>query len=286
MKSKEELLRYNQDIRSEMLKGYVHLRGYIMQHTLDFIEADEYLSGKVSFSKANQKIVYAEEPLDFFDEVGTSDISIVNRRSFEALPLASGKVAVLNFANAFSPGGAPFRGSAQEESLCHCSTLLPCLYDVQKEFYDKHKKEGNEGKIGCLGSDDMIYTPGVVQFKTDAKVQLLLEKKDYREADIITCAAPDLRLANRINKSEYSKVVANRIHRILSLAKKEGVNTLILGAWGCGVFANPAPLVAACFHDSLRHLRFDKVIFAIVDYSTLGEIHQAFQEEFNLELLA
>ena len=38
------------------------------------------------------------------------------------------KIAVMNFANAFQAGGGVADGcTAQEESLCRCSTLYPIL---------------------------------------------------------------------------------------------------------------------------------------------------------------
>jgi len=53
-------------------------------------------------------------------------------RSFSSAEIhqREGKVCVLNFACLTDPGGGIEVGSdAQEEGLCRCSTLFPCLKD-------------------------------------------------------------------------------------------------------------------------------------------------------------
>ena len=50
------------------------------------------------------------------------------------------------------------------------------------------------------------------------------------------------------------------------IAKEEEVNTLILGAWGCGVFGNDAEFVANSFKKELEEYyadTFENIIFAI-----------------------
>ena len=64
------------------------------------------------------------------------------KRCFEAAKAYKGqKIAVLNFANNHSIGGNPFYANAQEESLCRCSTLLPCLEAMRESFYNKHRSQ-------------------------------------------------------------------------------------------------------------------------------------------------
>jgi uncharacterized protein (TIGR02452 family) len=58
----------------------------------------------------------------------------------------------------------------------------------------------------------------------------------------------------------------------LAVAAEHKVDTLILGAWGCGVFANDPGVVAGIFADLLTgdgpyaHA-FSRVVFAVLDRS-------------------
>ena len=56
------------------------------------------------------------------------------------------KVCVLNFASATNPGGGVVNGSsAQEECICRCTTLYPCLNTNQmwNAFYSPYRKVAN-----------------------------------------------------------------------------------------------------------------------------------------------
>ena len=56
------------------------------------------------------------------------------------------KVCVLNFASATNPGGGVANGSsAQEEAICRCTTLFPCLNTdyMWNVFYSPHRKKAD-----------------------------------------------------------------------------------------------------------------------------------------------
>ena len=57
--------------------------------------------------------------------------------------------------------------------------------------------------------------------------------------------------------------MTSRIKKILDVAAKERNEVLILGAWGCGAFENPADIVARVFHKVLKNYDFELVEFAI-----------------------
>lgn len=68
------------------------------------------------------------------------DSAVTKSKTFEAAmrlrkERPDAKIAVLNFASATNPGGGVKSGSsAQEESLCRCSTLYPTLN--QRKLWD------------------------------------------------------------------------------------------------------------------------------------------------------
>lgn len=198
------------------------------------------------------------------------------KRTFEAASAYRGKkVAVLNFANNHSVGGAPFTAGAQEESLCRCSTLYPCLQAMQVPFYNRHIHDYENHRIDDLGNDDLIYTPDVVVFKTDERTDpiypQMMAQRDWYKVDVITCAAPVLKRVRR--PSNYEEIIASRIKKILDVATKENVEVLILGAWGCGDFKNDPQVVSNAFYTLLKNYNFEVVEFAMgSDVSAQGSV--------------
>ena len=189
------------------------------------------------------------------------------KRSFEAAKAYEGKkIAVLNFANNHSIGGAPFSAGAQEESLCRCSTLLPCLEAMRGPFYKKHIRQYEAKEIGNIGNDDLIYTPDVVVFKTDERTDpiypKMMEKSEWYKVDVITSAAPEMQRLNYTPKN-YEEIITSRVKKILDVAAKEKVEVLILGAWGCGAFKNDSKVVANAFFTLLKNYNFEVVEFAL-----------------------
>lgn len=188
-------------------------------------------------------------------------------RTFEAAKDYKGKkVAVLNFANNHSVGGSPFVAGAQEESLCRCSTLYPCLQAMYEPFYKKHQDEYGRGEIDEMGSDDLIYTPDVVVFKTDERTDpvypRMMYENEWYKVDVITCAAPELRYHSHKPKN-YEEIITRRIKKILDVAAGERVDVLILGAWGCGAFGNDIKVVSKAFYTLLENYDFETVEFAM-----------------------
>ena len=189
------------------------------------------------------------------------------KRSFEAAKAYRGKkVAVLNFANNHSIGGAPFSAGAQEESLCRCSTLLPCLEAMRAPFYNKHRRQFEAGEIGAMGNDDLIYTPDVVVFKTDERSMpvypKMMPQEEWYKVDVITCAAPQMNHI-RHTPSDYEEIITSRVKKILDVAALKKAEVLILGAWGCGAFHNDPYVVSRAFHTLLPRYDFQIVEFAL-----------------------
>ena len=228
-------------------------------------------------------------------KAGKATVIVSGKRSLEAAEVYAKqgkKVCVLNFASATNPGGGVVNGSsAQEECLCRCTTLYPCLNNnaLWTTFYAPHRKAADP-----LYNSDCIYTPKVCVFKGDTNFPEPLPKEDWWEVNILTCAAPNLRerpsnamnshagdKAAKITPTELKKLLTARIRHIFEIAVANGNEVLILGAFGCGAFKNPPQIVAKVFNavmqDYLYH--FDTIEYAV--YHTEREVanYEAFCKE-------
>ena len=192
--------------------------------------------------------------------------------------VSSGKyrhVAALNFASAKNPGGGFLNGSlAQEESLAVSSALYLSLRKAE-EYYNYHR-----GSSSLLYSERMIFSPACPVFRVDNGDLL---PQPYL-LSIVTSAAPNAG-AIRDNAPELEpqipEVFRRRAELVLALAASRGVDALILGAWGCGVFRNDPVMVAQTFAELLRpggpwHGHFETVRFAVLDNQASPVIFEAF----------
>lgn len=169
---------------------------------------------------------------------------------------ADGKTAVLNFASYKLPGGMFIEGSiAQEEALCHESFLYNVL-GQQTNYYAWNNKNKNR----AMYTNRALYSPNVIFTQKDGS-------KDF-VCDVITCAAPNFASAKKymnVSAAENSSILDDRCQFVLDVAEDNKVDTLILGAWGSGVFGQDAEEVARLFmkHLNQRAYSFKKVIFAV-----------------------
>ena len=241
-----------------------------MTNTVQMCRTLPELKDAIRHSRQEQFIVKHEDVINY-EELApqrTTQFVVSGKRTFEAAKGYSGKkVAVLNYANNHNIGGAPFSAGAQEESLCRCSTLYPCLQAKKEEFYDYHQRLFREGTIGYMGNDDLIYTPDVVVFKTDERTPTvhpeMMRQDDWYRVDVITSAAPELQRIPRPH--DYEEQITPRIKKILDVAASQHVDVLILGAWGCGAFRNPIDVVARVFRTLLENYHFETVEFALCE---------------------
>lgn len=196
--------------------------------------------------------------------------------------LRYGKTAVLNFANPQYPGGGASKGAvAQEECLCRCSNLYLCLSapNIFEDYYFYHKKYTNH-----LFSDRLIYTKDVVVFKDESEVPALLSRDEWFFVDVITCAAPYIAKID-IDNTSLKSLFKSRIKNIFEAAIDNGVEVIILGAFGCGAFKNPPEVVAEAFHEVIDENgyadNFKKIVFAIKCNPNSTKNLDVFQEEFS-----
>ena len=251
-----------------LMYNYRIINYEVMLDTQRQYETVPELVSAVENSISRQYMVAQEDVVEVAPVESSNTRYVVSgKRSFEAAKGYNGKkVAVLNFANNHSIGGAPFSAGAQEESLCRCSTLLPCLQAMKEIFYERHIKLYEAGKLDHMGNDDIIYTPGVIVFKTDERTNpiwpQMMPHEEWYKVDVITCAAPELWFGHK-KPDGYEALITSRIKRILDVAAKAGAKVLILGKWGCGAFKNPIDIVVRTFRALLKDYDFEIVEFAL-----------------------
>ncbi|KAJ7935178.1 hypothetical protein B0H13DRAFT_1949961 [Mycena leptocephala] len=240
------------------------------------------------------------------------------------VPLAAGrKIGVLNFASAMRPGGGFLGGArAQEESIARSSNLYSSLMTAPGQcFYALHKS--GEMKSNNYYSHSMIYTRGVQLFRNDAgewvppaTVDMLTSAavnagevrqregdggdKDEDKAkgglkmffepvaDATTTTASSSSNPTPAPTRDVEKaiedVMRERMGRVLYLFENEGVEDLVLGSFGTGVFRNKVPMVAKLWVELLAAPNarfknsFQRVAFAIIDQDTCAVFKEVFNE--------
>ncbi|WFR62715.1 TIGR02452 family protein [Paenibacillus amylolyticus] len=193
------------------------------------------------------------------------------------LTVAEGRedVVCLNFASAKNPGGGFLGGSqAQEESLARATGLYPCIAQMN-EMYDYNRKQRS-----ALYSHYMIYSPDVPVIRDDE--DRLLDK--YYVSSFITAPAVNAGVVKERGEADnlqIESVMKERIRYILDVAAANSHRTIVLGAYGCGVFRNEPAVVAKYFHDVLVGEAckdaFERIVFAIYDRSAGQRTLKAFQ---------
>ena len=206
-----------------------------------------------------------------------------NETTFQALShlAGGGHVGCLNFASAKNPGGGFLNGSlAQEEALACASGLYPCLLQAL-EYYER-----NRANRSALYLDLVIFSPLVPFFRNDAGQ--LLERSVL--ASVITAPAPNAGAVAQNepdNQKHIEPTIRHRAELILAIAQSHGIEKLVLGAWGCGVFRNDPNTVADIFASLLAPQGkfagiFSEVVFAVFDRSEGQAIYRAFADRIKI----
>ena len=259
----------------------------IQKDTLDFISKTEKLKKSIEYSRTNTKLY--EETHKFEPKIQKSskfNISISKFRTFQSVKHLflnkNLKTCVLNFANAYNPGGGAIWGArAQEESLCRCSTLYPCLNTkyLVDNYYNYHNKLDYE-------TNRLFYVPKIIVFKTDENIYPeLMDENDWYEVDVITCAAHNQR-EEALSEKELFSLNYYRIKQILGSAIDNNVDNIILGAFGCGAFSNDPKVISSVFKriliDEEYFKYFVNVHFAIfcanIETGNFIEFKKVFQD--------
>ena len=266
----------------------------IFQDTVRWYTEDPDLIAASRMSYQLTRLYQPDEYPDLPDNPQkTCQVIVSPQRTFEAAAHAkaknpSSRIAVLNFASAVKPGGGVVHGSsAQEECLCRCSTLY---YALDNKMLWANYYNVNRAAQNVLHTDACIYSPSIVVFKTDDSFPERMPKEQWFIVDVISCAAPNLRQTpgNPYNPEGGDHVLLSpeeqyhlhlkRAMHIFHVAASKSVDTLILGAVGCGAFYNNPWAVARAYDKALEAYScyFDLVEFAVYCNPYDQENYQAF----------
>ncbi|KAB8069345.1 hypothetical protein BDV29DRAFT_182911 [Aspergillus leporis] len=198
--------------------------------------------------------------------------------------LGKGTPAIVNFANRHNPGGGWMNGAvAQEEAICYRSSLGLSL---TASHYP-------------LATNEALYTPDVLILRRDMASghSLLVPEIPVDKLPVVsalTVAAlfhpkvrtfdmrkfsHELGLQRRdkhvFHHDKDRNITKAKMRLVLRIAAEHGHDQLVLGALGCGVFANPPEDVAHCWLEVLREDEFwgnwwREVVFAVYDPTNNG----------------
>ncbi|NUT37602.1 MAG: TIGR02452 family protein [Hamadaea sp.] len=233
------------------------------------------LGDAVGTAVAGTRLHLPDDDLGGYAVDGAGTIEVTYESTLQAAARLGPDAAALVFASAKNPGGGFLGGAkAQEESVARSSALYPSLL-AAPDFYAYHRSQRD-----LRYSDRVIYSPRVPVFRDDKGT--LLDQPSA--TSFLTAAAPNLGAILR-NQPEHAPavpaVLARRARRVLQVAALHGHRTLVLGAWGCGVFRNDPEVVAGVFAEALAEITaFDLVVFAVRDGLPGTPVHAAFARRF------
>ena len=196
-------------------------------------------------------------------------------------------VLLLSFASGTSPGGM-YKGDrrqrmkSQEEHICAHTGLYECLISPQAASYYASNR-ALKGMAKPLQSDLMVYSPDVPLAMGQTR---LVTVSIVSSPAVVASSFRIQRNMARHPEEETEQLIRStmlgRIRGIFQLAISRQHSILVLGAFGCGVFANSPATIADCFAEAIREFasHFKVIVFSIVD--PRPEIITPFSELCNL----
>ena len=259
------------------------------------IELDKFYN-----DKALQDNVFCEREISLKDpqKLFVTNIQVVNQ---DCLAYAkslleqdsAGDLCALNMASAKNPGGGVYGGAgAQEEYLFRCSDYYrflfqyadPASFDCEKVYGIPHNPRHSYPLKRNFGG---VYSHGVTIFRdTEANGYALLETP--WKVNFVAVAANNIRRYMNGRTTIPDKFIPSTlslIRTILRIAYNNGQRRLVLGAFGCGAFANPPGHMAQLFKQVFEEPEFQglfrEIHFAIIeDHNSHGKNVNAFKEVF------
>ena len=175
-------------------------------------------------------------------------------------------VLVLNMANAYHSGGGWLDGSlAQEEAMCYRSSLS---FTLKFKYYPIPEAGG-------------IYSPTVVVVRENrSSGHGLMDLTKPNDLPVFSCVSAaavrgpaiekDAGGCERYKRAGDRETMKEKMRVVLRIAAVRGHRVLVLGALGCGAFANPRGEVVKCWKEVFSESEFqggwwEQVVFAVME---------------------
>lgn len=258
--------------------GYICESGRVVELPI----ADPMLDGSIAYKDAfNVNHIAPSAPKTTRNVVNDDCLKVAKEMIDRGL-----NPCVMNLADAYRACGMYKRGSrAQEESICRATTLSRSLFQFFKAHNGKANRYAEEANVTIKEyaypmdiNFGGIYSPEVTVFRNAEDLYALLEKP-YK-VGVVSVAALDFNEKHGKNleyrssdgfsfTAEGKEIMRNKIRTIYRIALSNGHDSLVAGAFGCGVFRLPSDKVATLFHEILYEKEFEnkftEVVFAILD---------------------
>lgn len=196
-------------------------------------------------------------------------------------------VAILNMANRWQLGGVagnPFCRGSQEEALFRASDLRASLSSEQCH-------EAFATAVGQVKDSHSLHHIPYFGAVLSEHVSFIHRNKS-QDFTVISAAAPDMRKGSdeyaRLMQGDgkcWEEVMKAKIQAIFEAAIQSGAKKLVLGAFGCGCFANDPKKVASLFKEVIGDARykgrFSEIVFAIKG-SVDDKVYRTFKKEFGV----
>lgn len=257
----------------------------IFEDTLKQCETNTKLVESIENSIRNTVLYKQGETPEIQAKSSDCKITVTQERTFESAKnlldeYQGAKVGVLNFASARNVGGGVVRGaSAQEECLCRCSTLYPCLDTdcLFENYYQMHRSLKD-----LTYTDACIYTPSITVIKSDTNFPESMPESEWYNVDVLTCPAPNA--CKPIQDNELLEIHKRRGSHIISIAVENNIDVLVLGAFGCGAFRNNPEIVATAYREILPQFTgyFKEIRFAVYCPPKNTKNYDVFRRVFNV----
>jgi len=263
------------------------LRKEIFENTVKYVQSGYYVLKNKDIAIDNRSIVseYFDKPEKLQQTQNyKTKFSVINADCLETaeMLLKSGfNPCVLNLASGKNPGGGVMNGSAaQEENLFRRTNLFVSLYQFAS-YAEEYGIKKHENSYPLDKNTRGIYSKNITVFRGSEKNGYCLLSKPFRLSFVTVPAVshPELVLIENqyFLADKWIEPTKEKIRTILRIAGKYQHDSLVLGAFGCGAFANPPHHIAKLFREVFSENEFSTafkyVVFSIFEDQNSGKQH-------------